>query len=100
MEDADRPDDRSWVNDIGAIIVRTMERVVPDAPDGTPRELWSTALQLATAAFASSSTGRSKVEVRHGIDHLNAALNAIIHSELCRDPMFTRDPASHLALVA
>jgi hypothetical protein len=95
-----RPEDGDWVKGLGRAVAETLSGVVSDAPTGSPLDLWATALQLSVAAFGTTSTARSKDEVRRGIDHLNKALNSLIASKLHLDPVFQSRPSGYLAVLA
>ncbi len=100
LEHPARPDDSAWVISMGEAVAETLSRVVTEAPDAEPFDLWATALQFSLAAFGSTSTARSKMEVRRGVDHLNAVLKSFVASDLHRDPVFRVQTSGHLALLA
>ena len=95
-----RPEETGWVEELGATVAETIARVVADAPDASPVDLWITALQYAVAAFGSTSNARSKDEVRRGIDHLTWVVKTFVGAELHRDPVFRARAPEYLALVA
>jgi hypothetical protein len=99
-EKAERPEDPAWVRSIGEAVAETLSRVFAAAPDADPFDLWATALQLSLAAFGCTSSARSKVEVRRGVDRLNAVLKSVVDSQLHRDPIFRDQARNHLALIA
>lgn len=97
---AETLEDPAWVLNLGRTVSESLSRVFASAPDAEPFDLWSTALQLAMAAFACTSNARSKMEVRRGVDQLNAALQAIVGSKLHQSPLFRAQGPAHLALLA
>jgi hypothetical protein len=100
LEGAERPDDHEWVNSIGRTVRVTLANVFRKSPDGKLFDLWTTALQLAVGAFASTSAARSKMAVRAGIDQLSALVKSFLGAELQFDPYFLSNPEGHLALLA
>jgi hypothetical protein len=95
-----RPDDSAWVTSMATTIRRTLSQVVKVAPGSEPRDLWSSALQLTAAAFGSTSFGRSKMEVRAGVDRLNHFLKEFVDQRLHDSPAFRARPEGYLAAVA
>jgi hypothetical protein len=81
-------------------ILGLFEGVVRDTPSADSIDLWSTALQLAIAAFVQGAYGRSKDEVRRGIDQLNGALKELISDKIIDTAVFRERGASYLAFLA
>jgi hypothetical protein len=100
LEGAERPDDSAWVQSMGKAVLETLSSVAVTAPEAEPFDLWATALQLSLAAFSSTSTARSKMQVRRGVDQLNALLKSVITADLHLDPVFRSQVPGHLALLA
>jgi len=100
LHEKDEPDDAEWVTSIGRTVNETLSAVVQQSPGAEPFDLWASALQLCLAAFASTSNTLSKVEVRHGVDKLNAVLRKFVASDSFRDPVFRHAAPQHLALLA
>ena len=95
-----RPEDDAWIKSLGEAVAAMLDRVTMDAPQGEPRALWSTAAQLAVAAFGLTSRTRSKMAVRAGVDDLNAAIENVAGGPLVNDAVFRRQPRQHLGLIA
>jgi len=94
------PDDPIWVRYVGETVAETLSRVVAAAPEAKPFDLWATALQYSLAAFSLTSNALSKVEVRRGVDQLNAVLKSVVSTRLHQDPLFKAQTSGHLALIA
>jgi len=100
LAQAGHAEDPVWVQSLGSAVMATLSAIVAEVPDAKVFDLWASALQLSLAAFASTSAARSKVEVRRGVDQLNAALRSVLGARLHVDPVFRDQPASYLALLA
>jgi hypothetical protein len=96
----ERPDEPDWVASLGSIVATTLANVVRTSPDASVFDLWAAALQLSVGAFACTSTGRSKMAVRAGVDQLNTMLRSFVEEKLHLDPVFHAAPEGHLALLA
>jgi hypothetical protein len=94
------PDDPAWVRSVGEAVAETLSRVVAAAPGVEPFDLWATALQYSLAAIGSTSNALSKVEVRRGVDQLNAVLSSVVSARLHQDSLFQAHAPGHLALIA
>ena len=94
---ADNPD---WARSLSAAVTDTLSQVVAESQNAEPFDFWATALQFSLAALGSTSNARSKMEVRQGVDQLNAALKSLVTSDLHTDAIFCRHAASYLALLA
>ncbi|HYC87870.1 MAG TPA: hypothetical protein VEO54_01560 [Thermoanaerobaculia bacterium] len=91
------PGGEGWIDAVADAVTATMSNV---AAAEFSLDLWVTALQYAAAAFASTSVGRSKMEVRGGIDDLTTATKALTETVLHLDPLFRVHASQHLSLLA
>ncbi|MBR0895161.1 toll/interleukin-1 receptor domain-containing protein [Bradyrhizobium tropiciagri] len=78
-----------------------MLREVTSTPASEERnDLWCAALQLTLAAIGPEVRARSKMEVRGGVDRLNALVSRILSKDIQNHPVFQAAAPRYLALVA
>lgn len=80
--------------------VAVLDAAVRESPGGEPIDLWASAAQLAVAILGANAEARSKMEVRAGVDSMNAALETMAAQKLFADAVFCKRASCYLACLA
>ena len=84
----------------GQEVLKLFAALLSSAPKADPIDPWSTALQYAVASLGIASCANSKMDVRRGIDQMNAALGQIASGGIIEHPLFQENVAAYLAFIS
>jgi hypothetical protein len=81
-------------------VIGVLDAAVRESPRGEPIDLWGSAAQLAVSILGANAKARSKMEVRAGIDSMNAVLGGMAADQLFADGVFCKRASRYLACLA
>jgi len=80
-------------------VSKLIDALVAAALGPDPIDSWSTALQYVVATFGLDACAQSKMDVRRGIDQMNAALGQLVSSGIIADPVFRQNLTAYMSFV-